>query len=73
MSTKKVLLKRQMTFCSKTFYRENGKIVRFPTLTLTGKWLKESGFKIGQVVDIQYEKTQLIITVAENQRFELKD
>lgn len=73
MSTKKALSKRQMTFCSKRFSRENGKYVQFPTLTLTGKWLKESGFKIGQVVDIQYKKTQLIITVAEEQRFELKD
>ena len=73
MSTKKGLSKRQMTFCSKTFRRENGRYVKFPTLTLTGKWLKESGFKVGQVVDIQCKNTQLIITVADKQRFEFKD
>ncbi|WP_338082128.1 SymE family type I addiction module toxin [Elizabethkingia meningoseptica] len=42
-------------------------------MTLTGKWLKESGFKVGQVVDIHYKTNKLVITIAETQRFDLED
>ncbi|QDZ60178.1 SymE family type I addiction module toxin [Elizabethkingia meningoseptica] len=73
MSARKKNSKRQMTICRKTFSRECTDYVSFPIITLTGKWLKESGFKIGQVIDIECRKSKLIITVAENQRFDLED
>ncbi|WP_078793004.1 SymE family type I addiction module toxin [Elizabethkingia meningoseptica] len=73
MSTKKRFSKRQMTLCGKTFSRISCNYVVFPVLTLTGKWLKESGFKVGQVVDIHYKTNKLVITIAETQRFDLED
>ncbi|MDE5487299.1 SymE family type I addiction module toxin [Elizabethkingia meningoseptica] len=62
-----------MTICRKTFSRECTDYVSFPIITLTGKWLKESGFKVGQVVDIHYKTNKLVITIAETQRFDLED
>lgn len=44
----------------------------YPSLHLSGKWLQENGFMIGQVVDILCEDNMLLITVAEEQRFNLK-
>lgn len=63
--------KRQMTICSKAFGRVRGCYVQFPIITLSGKWLRESGFKIGQVIDIHYDSGKLIITIAQEQRFDL--
>lgn len=60
-----------MTICSKRSSRENGCYVQLPTITLSGKWLREAGFKIGHVIDIHYEYNKLIITVSENQRFDI--
>ncbi|HIC8645973.1 SymE family type I addiction module toxin [Elizabethkingia meningoseptica] len=73
MSARKKPSKRQMTICRKTFSRECTDYVSFPIITLTGKWLKESGFKVGQVVDIHYKTNKLVITIAETQRFDLED
>lgn len=73
MATKKTLYRRQMTICSKSFSRENGCYVQLPVITLSGKWLRQTGFKIGHVIDIHYEYNKLIITVAENQRFDIKE
>lgn len=67
------LLKRQMTLCRKTNTRVNGKNAHFPIVTLTGKWFQEAGFKIGHVIDIQPQSGKLIITIAKEQRFELKE
>lgn len=69
--TANTLKTRQMTICNKGFVRENGRYVQFPLITLSGKWLKEHGFKAGQVIDIAYEEEcKLVITIAELQRFE---
>jgi len=66
-------LKRQMTLCRKTNTRVNGKNAQFPIVTLTGKWFQEAGFKIGHVIDILPQSGKLIITIAKEQRFELKE
>lgn len=58
-----------MTICGKS----GASCVRYPVIILHGKWLKETGFKIGHVIDIQYQKKKLVITIAKNQRFELDD
>ncbi|MCT3898611.1 type I addiction module toxin, SymE family [Elizabethkingia anophelis] len=58
-----------MTICRKC----SASGVSYPVILLHGKWLKETGFKIGHVIDVQYKKTKLIITIAENQRFKLDD
>ncbi|AQX51627.1 MULTISPECIES: SymE family type I addiction module toxin [Bacteroidota] len=69
MSAKKTFSKRQMTICRKG----SSSGVPYPVILLHGKWLKETGFKIGHVIDVQYKKTKLIITIAEKQRFDLED
>ncbi|MGN6493018.1 MAG: SymE family type I addiction module toxin [Agriterribacter sp.] len=61
---------RQMTLCSRYFARSKNQYVRFPELVLRGKWLKETGFKTGHVVDIACENGKLVITVAKEQRFD---
>jgi len=63
------LKKRQMTICSKSFARKENCYVYFPEIHLRGKWLQESGFKSGQVIDIACEDGKLIITIAKEQRF----
>ncbi|MFC0182474.1 Toxin SymE, type I toxin-antitoxin system [Pseudarcicella hirudinis] len=61
---------RRMTICNKGFARENGRYVFFPIISLSGKWLKEQGFKSGQMIDIVCEDSKLIITIVEEQRLE---
>lgn len=61
---------RQVTICNKYFARVKNKYVCFPELILRGKWLKESGFRAGHVVDIACEDCKLVITIAKEQRFE---
>lgn len=34
----------------------------FPSLTLSGNWLHEAGFEIGQDVRLQIEKNKIIIS-----------
>lgn len=58
-----------MTICNKYFRREKGNAI-FPDIRLCGKWLMESGFKGGHVIDIRCEDRKLVITLAEEQRFE---
>ena len=72
METRKKSSKRQMTICSKAFERVGG-YVQFPIIILSGKWLRESGFKIGQVIDIHYHSGKLTITIAQEQRFDLQE
>lgn len=38
--------------------------VAFPYLRISGKWLQECGFGIGQAVDVTYEAGKLVITLA---------
>lgn len=67
---------RQMTVCNKCFARHSsaGNLYRshvlFPIISLSGKWLQDSGFRAGHVVDIYYEEDKLVITKAKEQRFE---
>jgi hypothetical protein len=62
---------RKMTICNKGFRRQKGRrYVSFPDIRLCGKWLMESGFKGGHVIDIACEDRKLVITLAEEQRFE---
>lgn len=55
---------RQMIVSRKGFDRKSNCYVFFPAIQLSGKWLEESGFKNGQVVNITCEERRLIITVA---------
>lgn len=63
---------RKMTVCNKGFPRQRGRqYVSFPDdIRLCGKWLLESGFKGGHIIDIVCKNRRLIITLAEEQRFE---
>ncbi|MFT3747213.1 MAG: SymE family type I addiction module toxin [Agriterribacter sp.] len=65
---------RRITVCTKTSSRSTGqRAVQFPTLSLYGKWLQDTGFEIGHVVDIICEQGKLTITIAKEQRYkELK-
>lgn len=57
---------RRLTICSKGFERLSGRrYVFFPALSLSGKWLQDSGFKIGHVVNISCEEGRLTITLSE--------
>lgn len=61
---------RRLTLSSKHFARGGTGMfgrytVFFPALLLTGKWLQNCGFEIGQLVDVSYEMGKLIITLAE--------
>lgn len=61
---------RTITVCSKAFERANKeRYALFPVLSLSGKWLQDSGFKIGHVVNIACEEGRLIITLSEKQPY----
>lgn len=38
--------------------------VAFPYLRLSGKWLQQCGFEIGQQVTVSYQPGRLVITLA---------
>lgn len=62
---------RRITVCCKTFTRfKSHQPALFPVLRLCGKWLQDSGFQIGHVVDIACEKGKLTITIAREQKYE---
>lgn len=67
---------RQRTVCNRYFPRKSSASnqyrgnVLFPIIILSGKWLLDSGFRAGHVVDIAYEDGRLTITIAKEQRFE---
>lgn len=66
----KVVPKRRMTVCGKGFDRLSGqRCVFFPSINLSGKWLRDSGFKIGHTADIVCEDGKLTITVSKEQRY----
>ncbi|HET8572273.1 MAG TPA: SymE family type I addiction module toxin [Edaphocola sp.] len=61
---------RRITVCSKGFERLSGqRWVFFPIISLSGKWLQDSGFKIGHTVDIACEDGKLTITLSKEQRY----
>lgn len=60
---------RQMTICKKRCARESNRYIYFPELRLQGKWLRQTGFSIGQVIDIMCEEGRITITLARKQRF----
>jgi hypothetical protein len=67
---KKAICIRRLTVCSKTYGRPSGRyFVPLPILSLSGKWLQDTGFKIGHIVDIVCEAGKLTITLANEQRY----
>jgi len=72
MAANKNKKKRRITICRKSVMDSYRIYKHYPSLHLSGKWLQENGFMIGQVVDILCEDNMLLITVAEEQRFNLK-
>jgi hypothetical protein len=61
---------RRLTVCSKAFGRLSGRhFVPFPILSLSGKWLQDTGFKIGHIVDIACEAGKLTITLSNEQQY----
>jgi len=61
---------RRITICSKGFERLSGhRWVFFPIISLSGKWIQDSGFKIGHSVDITCEEGKLTITLSKEQRY----
>ncbi len=62
---------RRMTVCRYAFWGVNSRTATtLPALRLAGKWLQDSGFKPGHVVDIACEKGRLTITIAKEQKYE---
>jgi len=61
---------RRMTICNKAFARNGGQYVFFPMILLSGKWLREVGFKSGQVIEVTCEDRKLVITLSSEQRFD---
>lgn len=61
--------KRQITICKKSFARAHNRYVYFPEIYLRGKWLKDSGFKTGHIVDVACEEGKLVITLSKEQRW----
>lgn len=53
---------RTLKVYSKYFQRRYGKHVNLPYIRLTGRWLEESGFKIGEYVRVANESNRIIIT-----------
>jgi len=61
---------RRLLVCSKGYERLSGqRYAFFPIISLSGKWLQDSGFKIGHTVDIACEDGKLTITVSKEQRY----
>jgi len=67
--TKKATKTRRITICRTGFARQSG-YAFFPVINLMGKWLQDSGFRSGLVVDIAYSAGKLVITIAKEQRLE---
>lgn len=61
--------KRKMTICRKSFTRSNRVNTDFPIITLCGKWLEDSGFEVGYVIDIHYSHQKLIIILSKEQPY----
>jgi hypothetical protein len=57
------IIKLQPNYIAKGKYQKSFTIR--PTLTLTGKWLEEAGFKPSKLVQVECRSNQLIITSIE--------
>jgi toxic protein SymE len=57
--------KRRLKVYHKFFSRAYYKFKLFPEIRLSGKWLEETGFKMGQVVIVRHEKNKIVITLEE--------
>ncbi|WP_118953257.1 SymE family type I addiction module toxin [Taibaiella helva] len=67
-TTANKLSARRITVCGKQLGRFSGRrYVRFPIISLTGKWLQDSGFKIGHVVDVVSDNGKITITLSKEQ------
>ncbi len=70
---KKSLKTRKLTICNKYGGQKDGGAIRLPIVVLSGKWLEESGFKPGHLIDVVYvENCKLTITLAKKQRFDIR-
>ena len=49
---------------NKLFARKKFRYVFFPEICLTGKWLQDCGFQIGQHVEVVTENNKIIISLA---------
>lgn len=60
---------RRITIGRNIFWgMNNRRPTSFPALRLSGKWLKDSGFGIGEVVEIACEEGRLVITIAKDHK-----
>lgn len=59
---------RRLTVCNKHFDRNNlaRPCATFPVILLTGKWLQQTGFTGGQILNVQCENRRLVITVEQD-------
>lgn len=60
MITAKQVRKRRI--CKKYFHRECSPAAIFPDIRLCGKWLLETGFNVGQYIQISCEENKIVIT-----------
>lgn len=59
---------RRLTVCNKGYERRKryNPSAIFPIISLTGKWLQQSGFRGGQILKVHCENRRLVITVEED-------
>jgi toxic protein SymE len=57
--------KRRLKVYQKYFSRAYYKFKFFPEIRLCGKWLRDIGFKSGQIVIVRHEKNKIVITLEE--------
>jgi hypothetical protein len=55
---------RRMGICSRSYIPFKSRCLSHPVIRLAGSWLQESGFGIGQVVEIACEPGRLTISLA---------
>lgn len=68
----KQLKTRKLMICKKYAKRKDSSFNVFPIVVLSGKWIKESGFKPGHQIDVAYlDRCRLLITLAREQRFKI--
>lgn len=55
---------RHMSICSRSYIPFKSRCLPHPVIRLAGEWLQESGFGIGQVVEIACEPGRITISLA---------
>lgn len=58
---------RRIKICRKTVDRSDYS-VRLPSINLTGVWLRNCGFQIGDTVEITCSANKLVITLLKDKR-----